>query len=136
MVCVIAPFQPSSNHRSNYFRTSLLIIVVDVNTKDPIQHPYCGSKNMRPSIVYTSFRNLNDGGFVLVRLHDPMANFSLGGTIKNHFTKITRKFDPIFKKHSIYLYISLFDWIRWVMCSPHMHILMKNNEHPKTYNMH
>ncbi len=30
----------------------------------------------------------------------------------------------------------LFDWTRWVMCSPPMHTFMKNNEHPKTYNMH
>ncbi len=42
-----------------------------------------------------------------------------------------------FKKYnSIYLYIGLFDWIRWAMSSPPMHTLMINNEHPKTYNMH
>jgi hypothetical protein len=26
---------------------------------------------MRPSIVYSSFKNLKDGDFVFVRLHDP-----------------------------------------------------------------
>jgi len=39
-------------------------------------------------------------------------------------------------KKLIYLYIGLFDWTRWAMFSPLMHTLMKNNEHPKTYNMH
>jgi len=42
-----------------------------------------------------------------------------------------------FKKlNSIYLYIDLFDWNRLAMCSPLMHTFMKNNGHPKTYNMH
>jgi hypothetical protein len=42
-----------------------------------------------------------------------------------------------FKKWNfIYLYIGLFDWTRGTLFSPPMHTLMKNNEHPKTYNMH
>jgi hypothetical protein len=45
--------------------------IVGVDLEDPIQHPYCGPKNMRPSIAYTSFINLNDGDFVFVKLHDP-----------------------------------------------------------------
>ncbi len=65
-----------------------------------------------------------------------LANFSLGGTTRNHLTKIIGKLDLIIYKKSIYLYISLFDWIRWAMCSPPMHTFMKNNEHLKTYNMH
>ncbi len=45
-------------------------IVVSVDPEDPIQCPYCGLKNMRPSTVYTLFRDLTDGDFVFVRLHD------------------------------------------------------------------
>jgi hypothetical protein len=40
------------------------------------------------------------------------------------------------KSNCIYLYIGLFDWTRWALHSPPMHTLMKNNEHPKKYNMH
>jgi len=68
-----SPFgHPLSSHRvSNYFRVSLSTILVNVDPKDPIQRLYCGSKNMKPSITYTPFRDLNDEDFVLVRLHDP-----------------------------------------------------------------
>jgi hypothetical protein len=31
---------------------------------------YCGPKNMKPSIAYTLFKNLNDGDFVFVKPHD------------------------------------------------------------------
>jgi len=48
-----------------------LIVVVGVDLKDTIQCPYCGPKNMRPSTMYTLFRNLNGEDFVLVRPHDP-----------------------------------------------------------------
>jgi len=44
--------------------------VIYVNPKDPIQVPYCGPKNMRPLTTYMSFKDLNVGDFVLVRLHD------------------------------------------------------------------
>jgi len=49
----------------------LATTIVGVDIEDPIKCLYCGPKNMRPSIVYTLFRDLNDGDFVLVRLHDP-----------------------------------------------------------------
>jgi hypothetical protein len=44
--------------------------VVNVDPKDLIQHPYCGLKNMWPSIVYTTFKDFYDGDFVFIRLHD------------------------------------------------------------------
>jgi hypothetical protein len=61
-----------------------------------------------------------------------MRNFSFGDTTRNHLIKIAGKLDPILKQNFIYLYISLFDCTRWVMCSSPTHTLMKNNEHPQT----
>ncbi len=37
---------------------------------DPVQLPYCGSKNMRPLTAYTPFKDLNVGNFVLMGLHN------------------------------------------------------------------
>ncbi len=64
-------FQPSSNWKSKYSKVLLSIVILDVDPKNLIQHPYYGPKNMWPSLVCTLFRDLNDGDFVLVRLHDP-----------------------------------------------------------------
>ncbi len=61
---------PSSNWRSNYFKVLLLTTIVGFDPKDPIQCPYCESKNMKLSIVYTLFKSFNDRDFVLVKLHD------------------------------------------------------------------
>ncbi len=47
-----------------------MIVVVGVNPYDPIQCPYCGPKNMRPSTTYVLFKDLNGEDFVLVRPHD------------------------------------------------------------------
>jgi hypothetical protein len=41
-----------------------------VDPKDPIQIPYCGPKNMKPSTTYTPFRDFNVGDFVFMRLCD------------------------------------------------------------------
>ncbi len=41
-----------------------------VDLEDPIQIPYCGPKNMKPLTANTPFRELNVGGFVLVRPND------------------------------------------------------------------
>jgi len=65
-------FWPSSNWRSNYSRVLLSTAIVGVDPKDLIQRPYCGPKNMRASLVYTPFRDLNDGDFVFIKLHDPI----------------------------------------------------------------
>jgi hypothetical protein len=43
-----------------------------IDAKDPIMHPYCEPKNLKPSLAYTPFRDLNNGDFVLVRRHDPL----------------------------------------------------------------
>ncbi len=63
-------FWPSSNRRSNYSKVLLLTTIVGFDPKDPIQCPYCEPKNMKLSIVYTLFKDFNDGDFVLVKLHD------------------------------------------------------------------
>jgi hypothetical protein len=49
----------------------MLLIILDVDSKDLIQHPSYGPKNMRPLIAYIMFRDLNVGDFVFMRLHDP-----------------------------------------------------------------
>ncbi len=47
-----------------------MIIIVSVDPEDPIQRPYCGPKNMKPSTTYTLFRDFNGEDFVLVKPHD------------------------------------------------------------------
>jgi hypothetical protein len=42
-----------------------------VDSKNLVMHPYCGPKNLKPTLAYTLFRNLNNGNFVIVKLHDP-----------------------------------------------------------------
>jgi hypothetical protein len=42
------------------------------DVEDLIMHPYCGPKNLKPSLACTSFKDLNNGDFVLVRPHDPL----------------------------------------------------------------
>jgi hypothetical protein len=64
-------FWPSINWRSNYVRASLPTRMEVVDAKDLIMHPYCRPKNLKPSSTYTPFKDLNNGDFVLVRLHDP-----------------------------------------------------------------
>jgi hypothetical protein len=42
--------------------------VVDV--EDPIMHPYCGPKHLKPSLAYTPFKKFNNKDFVLMKPHD------------------------------------------------------------------
>jgi len=42
-----------------------------VDSKNPIMHPYCGPKNLKPILAYTLFRDFNNGNFVFKRLQDP-----------------------------------------------------------------
>ncbi len=64
-------FWPSSNWRSNYAKALLPTKMEVVDAKDPIMHPYCGPKNLKPFPTYTPFKDFNNGDFVLVRPHDP-----------------------------------------------------------------
>ncbi len=62
-------FWPFDNWRSNHVRSSIPPII-DANLEDLVIAPYCGPKNMRPSlktIVYTLFRDLGLGDFVLMK---------------------------------------------------------------------
>jgi hypothetical protein len=43
-----------------------------VDSKDPFICPYCGPKNLKLALAYTSFKDLNSGDFVLMRPHDPL----------------------------------------------------------------
>jgi hypothetical protein len=77
-------------------------------------------------------------------------NFEYDSPLNNHFQqtfpwvvslgtillKSQESWTQFKKQNFIYLYIGLFDWIMWAMRSPPMHTFMKNNEHPKTYNVH
>jgi hypothetical protein len=40
------------------------------DAKDPIMHPYCGPKNLKPFPAYTPLRYFNNRDFVLVRPHE------------------------------------------------------------------
>jgi hypothetical protein len=64
--------------------------IVDVDLEDPIILPYCGLKNMRPSlkiIVYTLFQNLGLGNFIMVR-HANLELYPMGmGRAKNAIVK-------------------------------------------------
>jgi hypothetical protein len=66
-------FWPSNNWRVNYECASIPI-VVDVDPKDPIIPPYCGPRNMPPSlsiVAYMPFYDLFAGSFVLVQPSNP-----------------------------------------------------------------
>jgi len=55
-----------------------LTTIIGFDPKDPIKCPYCELKNMKPSILYTLFRDLNDGEFILVKPND-LGLFMFGG---------------------------------------------------------
>jgi len=66
-------FWPSSNWRTYYEHASIPTIV-DVDLKDLVIPPYCGPRNMHPSLnitAYTPFHDLFVGNFVLVWPVDP-----------------------------------------------------------------
>jgi hypothetical protein len=57
------------------------------DSENPIIHPYCGPKNLKPAPTYTPFKNLNNGDFVFVRLHDPFLVHVLLGKTQSGFVK-------------------------------------------------
>ncbi len=65
-------FWPLGNWRSNYARASLPTRMEVDDVEYLIMHPYCGPKNLKPSLAYTLFKDFNSGDFVLVRPHDPL----------------------------------------------------------------
>ncbi len=67
---LLESFWPLRNWRSNHMQGAIPPIV-DVDPKDLVITPYCGPKNMQPSlkiVVYILFRNLGLCEFVLVKL--------------------------------------------------------------------
>jgi len=48
----------------------IAVTTLVIDSKDLITHPYCGPKNLKLALTYTSFKDLNNGDFVLVRPHD------------------------------------------------------------------
>jgi hypothetical protein len=55
----------------NYAKVELPSTMPVVDLEDPLIFPYYGPKNLKLALTYTPFRNLNNGDFVLMRLHDP-----------------------------------------------------------------
>ncbi len=49
--------------------------------------PYCGPKNLKPALAYTPFKDLNNGFFFLVRLHDPLLVSMLMGRTQSDVIK-------------------------------------------------
>jgi len=43
-----------------------------VDLEDPVMCPYYGPKNLKLAPTYTPFKDLNNGDFVFLRLHDPL----------------------------------------------------------------
>ncbi len=41
-----------------------------VDLEDLVIRPYCGPKNLKSTLAYAPFRNINNGDFVLVRPYD------------------------------------------------------------------
>jgi hypothetical protein len=64
-------FWISNNWKLNYARAELLSTTSVVDLEDLVIHLYCGPKNLKLVPAYTPLRNLNNGNFVFVRLHDP-----------------------------------------------------------------
>jgi hypothetical protein len=65
-------FWPSNNWKLNYVKVELLSIRLVVDLENPVMHPYCGPENLKLVPTYTLFKDLNNGDFVLVRLHGPL----------------------------------------------------------------
>jgi len=49
--------------------------------------PYCGVKNLKHVPAYTSFKDLNNDFFFLVRLHDPLLVSMLMGRTQSDIIK-------------------------------------------------
>ncbi len=64
-------FWLSNNWKLNYTRAKLSSTRPIANFENPVMHLYCGPENLKPTPAYTSFEDINNGDFVLVRPHDP-----------------------------------------------------------------
>jgi len=80
-------FWLSNNWRFNYGKTKLLSTMQVVDCEEPIMRPYCGPKNLKPALAYTPFKDLNNGFFFLVRLHDPLLVSMLMGRTQSDVIK-------------------------------------------------
>jgi hypothetical protein len=91
-------FWPCSNWKSNYAKVELQSTTPAVDLENPLVFPYYGLKNLKLGPAYTPFRDLNNGDFVFMRLHDLfLLPIWLGRTqsdvikdYQNEFIKIVR----------------------------------------------
>jgi hypothetical protein len=60
---ILEGFWLSNNWMFKYAKTKLLSTMQVVDWEDPIMHPYCGLKNLKPAPAYTSFKDLNNDFF-------------------------------------------------------------------------
>jgi hypothetical protein len=51
----------------NYARVELLSTTLVVDLEDLVIRPYCGAKNLKMALAYTSFKDIDNKIFVLVR---------------------------------------------------------------------
>ncbi len=58
-----------------------------VDLKDLINRPYCKPKNLKSTPIYTLFRDLNNGDFILVKPHDPFLVFVWLGRTQSDVVK-------------------------------------------------
>jgi hypothetical protein len=74
----------------NYARVELPSTTLLVDLEDLVICPYCGPKNLKPAPAYTLFKDLNNGDFVLVRLHEPLLVFVWLGRTQSDVVKMVR----------------------------------------------
>jgi hypothetical protein len=63
-------FWPCSNWKLSYAKVELQSTTPAVDSENPLVFPYYGLKNLKLDPTYTPFRDLNNGDFVFVKLHD------------------------------------------------------------------
>jgi hypothetical protein len=67
-------FCSTNNWKDNHVRFYIPFVPIFDDMEDPIILPYCGLKNMKPSLsttTYTPFRDLHEGDFLLARPTGP-----------------------------------------------------------------
>jgi len=82
-------FLPSNNWRTNYECASIHI-VVDVDLEDLVIPPYCGPRNMHPSlsiVAYTPFHDLFVSNFVFMQPSNPIVYHVWMGKVENDVVK-------------------------------------------------
>jgi len=89
----------------NYARIELPSTTPIVDLEDLVICLYCGPKNLKPTPAYALFRDLNNGDFVLMRLHDPLLVFVWLG--RTHSDVIKDDQNEFFKMVKVQWWVSM-----------------------------